>query len=253
MKTQLLRWAGIALVFAIFGSSAMAVGPVPSLLQTSGDSHCQHVLNLLMRYGTSNHAHRLAVPFGNSLVLGDTVGDLELVSVTLVDPGSDVAGPTVAVAVRNNSERHVTSFSATAVAVLGRIHPFSPSKTCTIDKICAGETLEIQLQLPIEALAMGRAGANLLAFKKLVIAIDSFDELVECDESNNILVLDRTQIPVAAAAAPQVQETVPAPEAAIPSTPGAEDAPSEVQPIPVDPTVKNTPSIDDIDFDDLVE
>lgn len=257
MKTSFQRLAGLALVLATFASSAVDAGPATALLHSTGDAHCQHIVDLLMRYGTSNNAHRMAVPFGNSLILGDSVGDLELVSVTMTDAGNDAAGPTIAVAIRNNSERHVTSFGVSVAAVLGRIHPLSPSKTCTVKKICAGETLEVQLQLPVECLAMGRslhAGANVLAFNKLVVAIDSFDELVECNESNNIQVLDRTQIPVAVVVPTVTEESPPTPDAVVPSSPGSTGAaPGETQPIqaPTDPTVKATPSINDIDFDKL--
>ena len=254
MKTQILRLAGMAVVLMSMTQPIMAGSPAISVLQQTGDAHCQHVIDLLMRYGMSKHARLTAVPFGNSLILGDSVGDLELVSVTLVDPGNDAAGPTMAIAVRNNSERHVCSFSVSAVAVLGRIHPFSPSTTSTIKKICAGETLEIQLQLPIEALAMGRVGTNVMAFKKLVVAIDSFDELLECDESNNILILDRTEIPAAAPVV--VEETVTSPQTATPApraglAPETQQVPNETQPSPSDPTEKPSPSIDDIDFDKL--
>lgn len=215
--------------------------------------HCHHVINLLMRYGGSHGArtHTGAIPYGDGLILGNDIGDLELVSVAMLADGTETIGPTFAVTIRNNSHRDVSRFSVSAVAVLGRIRPMSPSTTVKVGKLCAGQELELHLQLPVECLAMGRAGNELLAFKSLVVAIDSFDELLECNESNNISVLDRATIPVAApvVAQPEAVEEAPAETPVSPTAPG-QQPPAEG--VPADPTAPKAPSkLEDIDIDNL--
>ena len=49
---------------------------------------------------------------------------------------------------------------------------------------------------------MGLRGGPLTPFDTLVVALDSLDELVECNELNNVAIVRRAEIPVLAAAAP---------------------------------------------------
>ena len=96
-----------------------------------------------------------------------------------------------------------------AVATLGRIHIDSPCKTVKVEKIEAGEALQVELTLPIESLAMGNRGGLPIGFQRLIIAIDSFDEPAETDEANNIKAY-------AIASVPTLQTTVV--EAQLPAT-----------------------------------
>lgn len=244
----LLKLTAITAVTMALTNTVFAAGPAVVGLDTSRN-HCQHVVDLLLRYGTSNLPHRLVVPVGNGLLLGDSIGDLELVSVALVDQGNAAAGPTIAVTVSNHGTRDVAGFSVSAVAILGRLHAWSPSITQHLPKVCAGETLEIQMQLPLESLAMGRAGTNLLAYQKLVVAIDCFDEWIETNETNNVLIVNRTAIPLAVPAVVQEPITPDSSPTTTPVLPRVSEKTPAIQ--PNDPTVRPSPTIDDIDFDSL--
>ena len=208
-------------------------------------------MDLLFRYGHAPSQPTVAIPHGHGLLLGNSIGDLEIMAVSMCHPGDAKNGPTFAVTISNKSERAVSAFSISAVAVLGRIRPLSPSVTQTVPKIGAGENVELKLCLPLESLAMGRAGTDILAFQKLVVAIDSFDQLLESNESNNIVVLERDKIPVVEATAPLTP--IPAPvQAPVPTPQPAEVAPNQedVAPAqPQQPTAEN--SIDNLDFEKL--
>ena len=84
----------------------------------------------------------------------------------------------------------------TGVAMLGRISPLSPSVTTRVAEILPSAALEIQLQLPIEALAMGNRNGQIIGFQRLVVAIDSYDELLETNEANNLRAWNCAEIPV---------------------------------------------------------
>jgi len=229
------------------------LGQVGTILATpygalAGPTNCQHVMDLLFRYGHAPSQPIMAMPHGHGLLLGNSIGDLEIMNVSMCHPGEATHGPTIVVTITNNSERPVSAFSISAVAVFGRIRPMSPSVTQTAPAIGAGENVELKLCLPLESLAMGQAGTDTLAFQKLVVAIDSFDQLLESNESNNIVVLDRGSIPVLE----PVVEAVPDAPAEAPALKPTEVAPNqgEVAPTqPSQPTLEN--SIENLDFDKL--
>ncbi len=238
MKMKALK---VALVIAVLLGKGGVSLAAPYI---SGPTNCQHVMDLLFQYGHGTSQAVMAVPHGNGLLLGDSIGDLEIMTVTMCHPGDATHGPKIAVTISNKSKRAVSSFSISAVAVLGRIQPFSPSVTQAAPTIGPGENVELTLCLPVESLAMGRSGTDTLAFQKLVIAIDSFDQLLESNESNNIVILERDKIPV-------LEQTVePAP--AVPTPQPAEVTPDreEVPPTPPQQPVAEN-SIDNLDFEKL--
>ncbi|MCP4509264.1 MAG: hypothetical protein GY826_23065 [Fuerstiella sp.] len=108
----------------------------------------------------------------------------------------------------------------------------------------AGCEIQVQVQLPVTCMLMGVPGQQ-VPFDTLIVAADSFDELLECDELNNVQVLTRADIPlqvVAAAAPPVAAESVPA-------------QPTESEPevvVPQAPQEKAPSPLDNIDLDDLV-
>ncbi len=174
------------------------------------------------------------------------LGDLELVQVVQLEVADGACGPKFAVTVRNNSTRDVCGFRISLVALLGRIHPMAPTAIVKVDKICAGAAVELHVQLPIECLAMGNRNGQVIGFQRLLVAIDSFDQFVECNEANNIKVLVRTAIPMAtvvektvetvAATAPA--EVTAAAAAAAATEALASEAPATTQPAaPVAPAV----------------
>ena len=217
----------------------------------SGGSSCLHVIRLIQIYGVNNsfdtagtHLTAQHSPFGSYAVPDTELGDLELVQIvqdTNIDPA---CGPKFIVTVRNNSCRDVCNFHVTVVATLGRIFPGSPNMTQCIDKICAGATADVCVQLPVEALAMGNLNGQVVGFQKIVVAIDAFDELAETNEANNLRAFACGEIPVASAAvveetaATVVTESIDTQNAAAPSATTVAPA------VPVAPAAE-TPQADD--------
>ena len=172
---------------------------------------------------------------------GVTPGDLELLCVHLVCDGDAATGPVFQISMKNNSTVPIGNFRISVVGVLGRIHMHSPTATITVPAMEAGCETQVQVQLPVTCMSMGFHGQQ-VPFDTLIVAVDSFDEWLECDELNNVQILTRADVPllvVETAAHPVAVEAVPAqpaPEAAVPQTPQ-----------------ENSPSpLDNIDLDDLI-
>ena len=137
-------------------------------------------------------------------------------------------------AIRNCSTRNGCHFHVSAVAVLGRICPTSPNATVKVAQIGPGEALEVCVELPIEALAMGNRHGQVIGFQRLVVAIDSHDELVETNEANNLKAFACHELPLASVAVGEATETTvaqpasvstsvaaPDPDETVPAAPGA--------------------------------
>jgi hypothetical protein len=172
---------------------------------------CQHVIDLVNRHGvnqTFDHVgaaqHLQHSPFGSMMIPASEMGDLRIISVHQIADDNLACGPRIAVVIENQSNRCVESFSGTAVATLGRMHCDSPNTTVNVAKIKPCEAMQVELVLPIEALAMGNRGGQVIGFQRLVIAIDSFDELAETDEANNIKAFAIASLPTVAAASVEV-------------------------------------------------
>lgn len=169
-------------------------------------SRCDHVIDLIMRHGVNNSVDRSAAhsllhrsPWGAMAIPAVDLGDLEIAQVTQIAHDDAACGPKIVVTVHNRSCRQVCNFHVTAVAVLGRICPVSPSATVRVDQLEAGAAIEVVVTLPIEALAMGNRNGQVIGFQTLVVAIDSFDQLVETNEANNLKAFDVTELPQIAA------------------------------------------------------
>jgi hypothetical protein len=170
----------------------------PDILPNASQN-CSHVMELIHRYGSNascNSSLSLfdASPFGPVALAPTEVGDLMLCNVSLLNAETPDCGPTIAVTVQNASQREVASFRITAVATLGRIVPTAPSQTIRIEKLCAGETATFPITLPVECLGMGSSNGQPIGFNQMVVCIDSFDQWMESNESNNWLVLKREEL-----------------------------------------------------------
>ncbi len=190
----------LAALLTIAGISQPAFSQSNSYdLLPSVEQNCSHVIELMYRYGSRaacNHspAYFDTTPFGPVAITPSEVGDLVLCNVSMLNAETPDSGPTMAVTVENASQREVGSFRITAVAMLGRIMPTSPSHTIRIEKLCAGETATFPITLPIECLAMGSANGQPIGFNQIVVCIDSFDQWMESNESNNWLVRKREEL-----------------------------------------------------------
>lgn len=235
MKTQVKSTLLAAAMMFIAVGSAKADG-VDLAHVLHGGPTADHVINLMLRHGVNNNQNyggQLAhhSPFGPMLIPHAELGDLELVQIALCENVDPACGPKFAVTVRNNSTRDVCGFRISLVALLGRIHPMAPTAVVKVDKLCAGAVAEFHVQLPMECLAMGNRNGQVIGFQRLVVAIDSFDQFVECNECNNIKVFARTAIPLAKVVETATVETTAtttavAPAAAAPAAAATSAAPT---------------------------
>ena len=192
---------GLIVCWAINAEAQNAVIHASQVLP--GGSRCDNVIQLMHLHGVNNSVD-LAMstsmphhsPLGSMVIPGDELGDLEIVQVTQVLHEDSACGPKIAVIVQNQSIRQVCNFHVSAVAILGRICPSSPSSTVRVAKLEPGEAQEVLVQLPIEALAMGNRNGQIIGFQRLVVAIDSFDEFVETNEANNVKAFDRSTLQI---------------------------------------------------------
>lgn len=154
-------------------------------------SRCDHVIDLLLL-----NQYRQDTGTGSSLPGEWPVlcGDLELQCVELVSEGVPGQGPLFRLTLQNHSRIPVGDFRITLVAVRGTIHYCSPSVTARVNCMEAGAVCHVLMQLPVSATAMVVENQQPCQFETLVAAIDSFDELCECDELNNVKILARTEI-----------------------------------------------------------
>lgn len=197
MKTLLSLSMAVGVTLA---AGAAPAGP-PLLSALNGAPGCGHVLDLLMRYGGLEGLPGpaggavLPSPHGDFVMPLAELGDLCVGVVTELPQADPACPPTFVVAVTNHSQRDVCNVHVSVVALLGPIKPLDPTATVCVDAVPAGATVEVQLTLPDEALAMGSNGGVLVGFNKLLVAVDSFDRFVELDEANNLSLLCRADVP----------------------------------------------------------
>lgn len=213
--------------------------------------HCGHVIDLLIR----NHMRQQSGAVGAELAPGRLLsrppsghqfGDPELVDVHPVTDGGWGIGPVIQVTVRNTSAISVGSFQISIVGILGQIHGHCPTARGTVTQIPAGSIASFQLQLPASAMVMGFQGQPTAPFDTVVVAIDSFDELMEANELNNVRIIRRGELPLLTPApvAEVVTTTVTpnAPVTGTPTTPADTATPSPTEP---------ASPLDGIKFEDL--
>jgi hypothetical protein len=163
-------------------------------------------------------------PFTPAIVR--TPGDLEIAGIGMIADASPQQGPLYRVTIRNNSETPSRHFEISLIAIRGQINHTSPVVTAHINEIAAGGVHEIDVQLPIGVMSLGLAN-QAAPFESLVVAIDSFDQLIETNELNNVAILTRGEIALIETAAATTTTTVTAPAAA--------PAPSVVAPVDAAP------------------
>jgi hypothetical protein len=173
------------------------------------------------------------------------ISDLELIGVGVVAEAIDEKGPIYRVTFRNRGLIPSHHFRVSLIAIHGELCGESPVMTVKIDHLAAGATGHIDVQMPCSIMAMGPKDQP-VPFESLIAVVDSFDELIEDSELNNVTTFTRSQIaviesttattaaPVAGAAAPApvaAQGVAPAPAAGAPA-PDAAPAPAAPQQAP---------------------
>lgn len=226
---------GLSILGGVTQNAVTSIAAQPSLTTLNVD--CDHVIQLLMANKFRQNTFQNGTELAPGLLLGSpwqqSIGDLELLGVRCdgtVDPRN---GPVFEVTLRNNSQEVLEHVTLAAVGVLGQIHGQSPTTVVSIGRIGAAEMISIRIQLPASSMVMGPVGSPVQPFETLVVAVDSFDELVESNELNNVSILRRGEIPMLPVAV--VEPTVSAvnPQSAVPSQPStvpAIAAPEEAKP-----------------------
>ena len=229
-------------------TSATFADPRTSQILGVPESHCGHVIDLLIRNRMRQQSGAVGAELAPGLLLSrspsaNQFGDLELVDVLLVTDGGPGCGPVIQVTVRNTSAVAVGDFQISIVGVLGQIHAHCPTVRGTVTQIPAGAVAEFQLQLPASAMTLGFQGQPTSPFDTVVVAIDSFDELLEANELNNVRIIRRVELlPLAPPPAAEVVAPAVVPVAPEPTVPADTAIPSPTQP--------DSP-LDGIKFEDL--
>ncbi|MCM2373295.1 hypothetical protein [Aporhodopirellula aestuarii] len=212
-STSTVKLLNIAILFVASLAISMVVCNGQDLTRAdllSCSSNCSHVIDLIHRYGVNQTCDTAGdrqwithSAFGPAIIPASEAGDLSIASVHQIADIENGCGPKFAVVISNCSTRCVEGFSVTVVGTLGQIHCFSPCTTVKVDKIHPNESLQVEVTLPIEALAMGNRNGQVIGFQRLIVAIDSFDEFVETDEANNLKAFCASTLPIL-----EVQATV---------------------------------------------
>ena len=217
---------------------------------------CGHVIDLLVRnsFRRTHGANGLQVTQEQELLGLTAPGDLVLMDVLMAVPATPECGPVYQVRLRNDSRVSVERFRVSLVAVFGTIRADSPCANVLIPCLKPGEIGQIQVTLPVHSMGLGQIDGCAVPFNRLVVAIDSLDELVECNELNNVAILPRAGIGLLVG--PPVESTVPAvvaprldaetlPDAA--PQPGPETGPGAAPADPIDPPQQPI-DLDKLDF-----
>lgn len=229
-----------------------------------GKADCRHVIDMLIRHSVGNRSydpcikHRCPDPMWAQVgwipapvfvapVGAPAMGDLELVEVGMVSDASPEQGPLYQVTVRNVGSTDAEHFRVSLVAVLGEIAEDSPSVTINVDRIAAGETATLQVQMPVGVMSLGAQGAAAAPFDTLVVAIDSFDELVESNELNNMATLKRAEVQLIQVGVTATTEAA----APVEQTPASGDAPTAPQTTPTAPEGEAPKDNGGLDLEDL--
>ena len=229
-------------------TSATFADPRTSQILGVPESHCGHVIDLLIRNRMRQQSGAVGAELAPGLLLSrspsaNQFGDLELVDVLLVTDGGPGCGPVIQVTVRNTSAVAVGNFQISIVGVLGQIHAHCPTVRGTVTQIPAGGVAPFQLQLPASAMTLGFQGQPTAPFDTVVVAIDSFDELMEANELNNVRIIRRVEL-LPLSPPPVVETVAPTLVPAVPET----AAPADIA-IP-SPTPPASP-LDGINLEDL--
>lgn len=152
-------------------------------------------------------------------------GDLELLSVGMVSDAGPEAGPIYRITFRNTSPLPVHQVRVSLVAVLGELNRTSPVATAIVAEIDPNEVAHIDIQLPVAVMTLGPQ-SQVVPFETLIAVIDSFDELAETSEMNNIAIVSRIGVAVVEVATTTTAVAAPAAAVAVPAIPAPAVAPA---------------------------
>ena len=193
--------------------------------------HCEYVIDLLFRNQFRQQSGAIGTELAPGLMLSappsaTVPGDLELLNVALLSDGSPTQGPVVEVIVRNNSQIAVEGFQISVVGVVGQMHAQCPTARGLVSQIAAGSVGQFQMQLPVIGISNGSQALQPAPFETLVVAIDSFDELLEANELNNVRIIRRAELLAIAGPPMSMAQGIPVAPNGLPSSPADMAIPS---------------------------
>lgn len=254
---RLSALSALTFVFSLgVGAMPKAASAAPPILDSVlgfDQPDCCHVIDLLMRNRICKSMGLLPGTPLPHLASTSQLGDLVLLDVHLVAEGDAAQGPVYQVSFRNAGQCAIRDFRISVVGVLCRITPTSPCRMVNVSCIEAGETKCVEIQLPTTAMAMGTFATQPQPFDTLIVAIDSFDELVECNESNNVAILKRAEIALVIADGPANPAAAPNPPADATPAPTEEPTPDTTPGDKAIPSPLGNIDLDDLDLDDKQE
>jgi len=164
-------------------------------------------------------------------------GDLELTGVGMVSDATPDAGPTYRITMLNNSPLPSRDFHVSLIASLGDLADGSLLVTVPVKEVAANAVGTIDVQLPVAAMTLGNPAQP---FDSLIVVVDSYDELAETNEMNNIAIVGRSEvvsITMTEAVPAEAPAAAPAGEAPVVTAPAAAapapaNAPEQVQVVP---------------------
>ena len=159
-------------------------------------------------------------------------GDLELVGVGMVADMNEQSGPVYRVTLKNSSHLPVIGVRVSLIAVLGKLDHTSPVVTTVVKEIAPGGIATIDVSMPVAVMQLGPETAR-APFETLIASIDSFNELPETSEFNNVVTVVRSNIALIESAQSTTTTTTVEGAAAAPAGAPAAAAPAAVEAAPM--------------------
>ena len=133
------------------------------------------------------------------VAVGTSSADLVLEDVQYVEPATLLVGPAYRVKFRNQGLVAAGKFRVALIAAVdGQANEQSPQAMVEVAGLASGQSSEVTVRLPRTAMQLVGTSGETTAFTHLLVAAD-FDNLVsESDKANNVAIIDRTQLEVAA-------------------------------------------------------
>jgi hypothetical protein len=122
--------------------------------------------------------------------------DLVLEDLKLMSPATSIAGPAYRLKFRNQGTASAGNFQVAMLAGFdGTLADDAPRAVVEVPGLFAGESLEVTLRLPAAAMRMTHENhSRPVACTHLYVGIDFQAAVAEIDETNNITVVDRSEI-----------------------------------------------------------
>jgi subtilase family serine protease len=130
------------------------------------------------------------------IVSGAGSVDLVLEDMQVAERATLVAGPAYRVKFRNQGLQAAGQFRVALFATAdGQVTDESPKALLDVPGLAAGQSAEVVLRLPAASMKMVSVSTGqAVAFSKLLVAVDFDNTISESDETNNVAVVDRTDL-----------------------------------------------------------